>query len=65
MGCTWMKACNVILAMRRNFRPISILNKAVQIEGVAPEKYHGMDRFEARKELLKDLEQGSCPGLRG
>ena len=39
------------------FSPISILNKAVQIEGVAPKKYHGMDRFDARKELLKDLDQ--------
>jgi valyl-tRNA synthetase len=39
------------------FSPISILNKAVQIIGVAPEKFHGMDRFEARKVLLKDLEK--------
>ena len=44
----------------KEFNPISILNKAVQIEGVAPEKYHGMDRFEARKELLEDLKQDSC-----
>jgi len=39
------------------FSPISILNKAVEIIGVAPEKFHGMDRFEARKVLLKDLEK--------
>ena len=39
------------------FSPISILNKAVEIIGVAPEKFHGMDRFEARKVLLEDLGQ--------
>ena len=39
------------------FSPISILNKAVEIIGVAPEKFHGMDRFEARKVLLEDLEK--------
>ena len=39
------------------FSPISILNKAVEIIGVAPKKFHGMDRFEARKLLLKDLEK--------
>ena len=39
------------------FSPISILNKAVEIIGVAPKKFHGMDRFEARKVLLKDLEK--------
>jgi len=39
------------------FDPISILNKAVEIIGVAPKKFHGMDRFEARKVLLKDLKK--------
>ena len=37
------------------FAPISILNKKVEIVGVAPKKFHGMDRFEARKSILKDL----------
>ena len=39
------------------FSPISILNKAVEVMGVAPEKFHGMDRFEARKVILRDLEK--------
>ena len=39
------------------FDPISILNKAVEIIGVAPKKFHGMDRFEARKVLLEDLKK--------
>ena len=37
------------------FAPISILNKAVEIIGIAPKKFHGMDRFKARKVLLEDL----------
>ena len=39
------------------FAPISILNKRVEIIGVAPKKFHGMDRFEARKSILKDLDK--------
>ena len=39
------------------FAPISILNKKVEIIGVAPKKLHGMDRFEARKSILKDLDK--------
>jgi valyl-tRNA synthetase len=39
------------------FAPISILNKKVEIIGVAPKKFHGMDRFEARKSILKDLDK--------
>jgi len=39
------------------FTPISILNKKVEIVGVAPKKFHGMDRFEARKSILKDLDK--------
>ena len=39
------------------FDPISILNKSVEIIGVAPKKFHGMDRFEARKVLLGDLKK--------
>ena len=39
------------------FDPISILNKTVEIIGVAPKKFHGMDRFEARKVLLEVLKK--------
>ena len=39
------------------FNPISILNKTVEITGVAPKKFHGMDRFDARKALLEDLKK--------
>ena len=40
--------------------PISILSKAVKIIGIAPEKFHGMDRFDARAELLNDLKEIDC-----
>ncbi len=40
-----------------DFNPISILNKTVEITGVAPKKFHGMDRFDARKALLEDLKK--------
>ena len=39
------------------FVPISILNKKVEIVGIAPKKFHGMDRFDARKLLLEDLQK--------
>ena len=44
----------------KEFNPISILNKAVKIIGIAPEKFHGMDRFDARAELLNDLKENDC-----
>ena len=40
-----------------DFVPISIFNKTVAIIGVAPKKFHGMDRFEARKVILEDLKK--------
>ena len=39
----------------KEFHPISIFSKTVKIIGIAPEKFHGMDRFDARSELLNDL----------
>ncbi|MDC1331943.1 valine--tRNA ligase [Gammaproteobacteria bacterium] len=44
----------------KEFDPISILSKAVKIIGIAPEKFHGMDRFDARAELLNDLKENDC-----
>ena len=44
----------------KEFNPISILSKAVKIIGIAPEKFHGMDRFDARAELLNELKQNDC-----
>ena len=44
----------------KEFDPISILSKAVKIIGIAPEKFHGMDRFDARAELLNDLKEIDC-----
>ena len=48
------------IGTEKEFDPISILSKAVKIIGIAPEKFHGMDRFDARAELLNDLKQNDC-----
>ena len=48
------------IGTEKEFDPISILNKAVKIIGIAPEKFHGMDRFDARAELLNDLKENDC-----
>ena len=42
---------------RHNLRYISILTKDAKINENAPAKYVGMDRYEARKAVLKDLEE--------
>ena len=48
------------IGTEKEFDPISILSKAVKIIGIAPEKFHGMDRFDARAELLNDLKENHC-----
>ncbi|MDB9769869.1 valine--tRNA ligase [Gammaproteobacteria bacterium] len=45
------------IGTEKEFDPISILSKAVKIIGIAPKKFHGMDRFDARAELLNDLKE--------
>ena len=47
---------NCLTGSEAKFDPVSILNKAAKIIGVAPKKFHGMDRFDARKELLNNLQ---------
>jgi valyl-tRNA synthetase len=41
---------------RHGFAPISILTLDARINEHGPEKYRGMDRFEARKAIVADLE---------
>ena len=48
------------IGTEKEFDPISILSKAVKIIGIAPEKFHGMDRFDARTEILNDLKENDC-----
>ena len=48
------------IGTEKEFDPISILSKAVKIIGIAPEKFHGMDRFDARAEILNDLKENDC-----
>jgi valyl-tRNA synthetase len=42
---------------RHNLEPISILTLDAKINDLAPDRYQGMDRFEARKRIIADLEE--------
>ncbi|MEQ1771854.1 MAG: valine--tRNA ligase, partial [Devosia sp.] len=42
---------------RHKLRPINIFTPNAQINAQAPERYRGMDRFEARAQVLADLEE--------
>jgi len=45
------------IGQRHNLPQISILTLDAKINDNAPEQYRGLDRFEARKRVLKDLEE--------
>ncbi|MEO8364769.1 MAG: valine--tRNA ligase [Pseudoxanthomonas sp.] len=44
------------VGLRHNLPLINILTPGASINDVAPEKYRGLDRYEARKQILADLE---------
>ena len=44
------------MGQRHNLEMINIFNDDAQINSNAPEKYQGMDRFVARKQIVEDLE---------
>ena len=46
------------VGLRHNLEPICILTKDAKLnnESVVPEKYRGLDRYEARKLIIEDLE---------
>jgi len=45
------------MGKRHQLPMLNILTDDASINNQAPEKYHGMDRFEARKQIVKDLEE--------
>jgi valyl-tRNA synthetase len=45
------------MGLRHELDMINIFNDDAQINNNAPEKYQGMDRFEARKQVVANLEQ--------
>jgi valyl-tRNA synthetase len=47
---------NANVGVRHRMEPIIILDISARMNENAPEKYRGMDRYEARKAVLKDLE---------
>ena len=44
------------VGQRHHLKPINIFTPSAQINGNAPHEYRGLDRFEARKKVLEDLE---------
>jgi valyl-tRNA synthetase len=44
------------VGVRHNLAMIGVLTLDAKINDLAPEAYRGLDRFEARKQILKDLE---------
>ncbi len=47
------------VGLRHGFAPISILTLDAHINDYAPQQYRGLDRFEARKQIVTDLEAAS------
>ena len=45
------------VGQRHNLTPMSVLTKTAKMNNNVPEKYRGMDRYEARKAMVKDLEE--------
>ena len=45
------------VGQRHNLPVISVLNKRAELNENAPEDYRGMDRFDARKKILVELEE--------
>jgi valyl-tRNA synthetase len=43
------------VGVRHNLKPINIFTPQGKINGYAPQKYRGMDRFDARAEVVADL----------
>ncbi len=44
------------MGRRHNLEFIQVIGKNARITNAAPEKYHGLDRYEARKQVVADLE---------
>ena len=46
-----------LVGQRHGFEPINVLTLDAKMNNNAPEAYRGLDRFEARKSILADLQQ--------
>ncbi len=53
------------VGQRHHLKPLNVLTKTAKMNDNVPEKYRGMDRYEARKAVIKDLEaQGLLVGVK-
>ena len=46
-----------LLGQRHNLQQVSVINEAGQMNEFVPKQYEGLDRFECRKRIVKDLEE--------
>lgn len=50
---------------RHNLEQVNIMTKTAHLNDNVPEKYRGMDRYEARKAVIEDLKaQGLLVGIK-
>ena len=53
------------VGQRHHLKPLNVLTKTAKMNDNVPERYRGMDRYEARKAVIKDLEaQGLLIGIK-
>ena len=53
------------VGQRHHLKPLSVLTKTAKMNDNVPEKYRGMDRYEARKAVIEDLKaQGLLVGTK-
>lgn len=53
------------VGQRHHLKPLNVLTKTAKMNDNVPERYRGMDRYEARKAVIKDLEaQGLLVGIK-
>jgi valyl-tRNA synthetase len=50
-------ANDFLLGQRHGLQQINIMDETAHMNSAVPEKYIGMDRFECRKQLVRDLEE--------
>ncbi len=53
------------VGQRHHLKPLNVLTKTAKMNDNVPEKYRGMDRYEARKAVIEDLKaQGLLVGIK-
>ena len=51
-------ANDFLLGQRHNLQQVSVMDEAGHMNALVPKEYEGLDRFQCRKRIVKDLEAG-------